>query len=90
MKKYLIFLIICIPWLLLSDFYPYKLEFNMQPPFMNNATFNVFQPSFFEDYDQNTPESQPLLFTISIQNISAEFIDYEILFVMRWRDLHSD
>ncbi|MDN5354957.1 MAG: hypothetical protein PWQ09_1713 [Candidatus Cloacimonadota bacterium] len=90
MKKSIFVLFIFICGSLFSDFYPYKLDFAMQPPFSNNATFNIFQPSFFEDYDPQSASTQPILFTVSIQNVATEFQDYEILFNMRWRDLYAD
>lgn len=90
MKKNVIFVCLFLFGCLFADFYPYKIDFTMQPPFTNNATFNVFQPSFFEDYDPDSPSSQPLLFTVSIQNVAAEFQEYDILFIMRWRDMYAD
>jgi len=92
MKNTFIFVILILFGCLNADFYPYKIDFAMQPPFANNATFNIFHPSFFQEYDPDNPSSQPLLFTVSIENknVAAEFQDYEILFNMRWRDLYAD
>jgi len=56
----------------------YHINFTLEPPFYNGGTFNLFYFNYFADFDLDDSASQPLIFTITIQNISTEYHDYEL------------
>ena len=78
MAKKLIILFFILMMFSLNAQYPYQINFALEPPFYNGGTFNLFYFNYFADFDLDDSASQPLIFTISIQNISTEYHDYEL------------
>ena len=80
-KKLMILLFILIIFSLNAQ---YQINFTLEPPFYNGGTFNLFYFNYFADFDLDDSASQPLIFTISIQNISTEYHDYELRLDGSW------
>jgi len=62
----------------------YQINFTLEPPFYNGGTFNLFYFNYFADFNLDDSASQPLIFTISIQNVSTGYEDYELYLKGDW------
>ena len=84
MAKKLIILFFILMMFSLNAQYPYQINFTLEPPFYNGGTFNLFYFNYFADFDLDDSASQPLIFTISILNVSTEYHDYELRLDGTW------
>ncbi len=90
MVRKLIILFFILMMFSLNAQYPYQINFTLEPPFYNGGTFNLFYFNYFADFDLDDSASQPLIFTIYIQNVSSEYHDYYLRLDGQWSTYTGD
>ena len=71
-KLMILFFILMMVAVQAQNFNYYNIYFTLEPPFYNYGTFNLFYFNYFADFDLDDSASQPLIFTITVQNISDQ------------------